>query len=252
MSSVPAVDRAIDLLRVLAEARDPLPLAELSERTGSSRSTVFNTLATLHAHGFVQKDDRYKTYRLGVALFELGNAYLAGVSLVPAFYEQARKLVEVCGETVKLVIRDERDVVYLGKLEGSHSVRLVARVGTRMPAHLTAVGKVLLAQLSDAALHELYRDYHFPLHTPNAVMGVEELLSRLAPVREAGHAYDNEESSVGVCCVAAPICDHTGQVTAAMSIGVPAERLSPGRMEGLTEMIRTHATELSRTLGCMK
>lgn len=250
MSSVPAVDRAIDLLRVLAETKEPLALAELSERTGSSRSTVFNTLAALHQHGFVQKDDRHKTYRLGVALFELGNAYLAGVSLVPAFYEQARKLVDACGETVKLVIRDGRDVVYLGKQEGSHSVRLVARVGTRLPAHFTAVGKVLLAQLSDQELRDLYAGYLFPVHTPNAAMSLEALLARIAPVRVQGYAYDEEESSVGVCCVAAPICDHTGGVISAMSIGVPAERLGPGRMDELTAMIRTHAAELSRTLGC--
>lgn len=250
MSSVPAVDRAIDLLHVLAEAKRPLPLVELSERTGSSRSTVFNTLATLHEHGFVQKDEHYKTYRLGVAVFELGNAYLAQVSLVPAFYEQARRLVDACGETVKLVIRDGRDVVYLGKQEGSHSVRLVAQVGTRLSAHFTAVGKVLLAQLSDDDVRQLYADYAFPVHTPNTAGSLDELLERLALVRAQGHAYDNEESNVGVCCVAAPICDHTGQVVAAMSIGVPAERLGPGRMDELTAMIRTHAAELSRTLGC--
>mgnify|MGYP002628112685 CR=1 FL=1 len=252
MSSVPAVDRAIDLLYVLAETKRPMPLVELSERTGSSRSTVFNTLATLHQHGFVEKDERYKTYRLGVSVFELGNAYLAGVSLVPAFYEQARKLVDACGETVKLVIRDGRDVVYLGKQEGSHSVRLVAQVGTRLPAHFTAVGKVLLAQLSDDEVRELYAGYIFPARTPNAVMSVDELLVRLAPVRLHGHAYDDEESSVGVHCVAAPICDHTGGVLAAMSIGVPSERLGPGRMDELTALIRTHAGDLSRTLGCMK
>ena len=248
-TAVPAVDRAIDLLRALAAAQRPLMLSELSNLTAASRSTVFNTLATLHAHGFVEKDERFKTYRLGVAIFELGNAYLQQVSLVPTFYEHAQRLVELCGETVKLVVLDGRDIVYIAKLEGSHSVRLVAQVGTRIPAHVTAVGKVLLAQKSDADLRQLYCDYRFPNHTPNALRSLDALLDHLQIVRQQGVAYDDEESSIGVNCVAATVCDHSGEAIAAMSIGIPVDRLGNGRMAELTALIQQHAAALSRALG---
>ena len=247
--TVPAVERAIELLQVLARAGKPLMLSELSELTAASRSTAFNTLATLQRYGLVAKDERYKTYRLGLALFELGRAYLDQVSLVPVFNHYARELVERCQETVKLVIRDGRDVIYLAAQEGPHSVRLVALVGSRRSAHVTAVGKVLLAQLSAMQVAELYRDYRFTQPTPAAIGTLALLQQELTTVRTQQVAYDRQESSIGVHCVAAPIHDVNGQVIAAMSIGVPTDRWSAARMAELTGLIQHYATQLSQALG---
>lgn len=247
--TVPAVERAIELLQVLARAGKPLMLSELSELTTASRSTAFNTLATLHRYGFVEKDERYKTYRLGLGLFELGRAYLDQVSLVPAFNQCARELVEQCAETVKLVIRDGTDVVYLGAQEGPHSVRLVALVGSRRPAHVTAVGKVLLAQLADAELVDLYQNYAFVKPTPAAIDSLTKLQAALTPVRSGQIAYDLQESSVGVNCVAAPIRDESSKVIAAISIGVPHDRWSDARKAELTALIQQYAAKLSQALG---
>lgn len=247
--TVPAVERAIELLQVLARAEKPLMLSELSELTTASRSTAFNTLATLQRYGFVEKDERHKTYRLGLGLFELGRAYLNQVSLIPAFHQAARELVDRCGETVKLVIRDGQDVVYLAAQEGPHSVRLVALVGARRPAHVTAVGKVLLAQLSEAELAELYCNYSFAKPTPAAIDTLARLQEALAEVRLQQVAYDKQESSIGVNCVAAAIRDYSGKVVAAMSIGVPNDRCNPERMVELTDLIQLYAAKLSHALG---
>lgn len=246
---VPAVDRAIDLLQALARAGKPLTLSELSELTATSRSTAYNTLATLHAHGFVEKDARFKTYCLGLGLFELGSAYLAQVGLIPAFRACAHELVEECAETIKLVVLDQRDVVYLATQEGPQSVRLVALAGTRLPAHVTAVGKVLLGQLTDVELDQLYADYHFPTRTEHSIHQLAELKAAVQFARTHGYAYDREESSLGVNCVATPILDHTNQVIAAMSIGVPNHRLTEDRLEELKQLLVQAAHQLSRTLG---
>jgi DNA-binding IclR family transcriptional regulator len=247
--AVPAVDRAVELLVALATAKKPLLLSELSERTATSPSTAYNTLVTLQKHGFVQKDERYKTYRLGLALFELGRAYIEQVSLLPAFEEIAGETVALCSETIKLVVRDERDVIYLARVEGEHSIQLVARVGTRIPAHVTAVGKVLLAQLAAHELERLYTGYDFPTRTSHSVKNLAELQARLQPVRQQGYAHDLEESNLGVFCAAAPIRDQTNTVIAAMSIGVPDNRLPPGRLDELTELVCQSARKLSRLLG---
>lgn len=246
---VPAVDRAIDLLQAIAHAGRALTLSELSELTATSRSTAYNTLATLQAHGLVEKNPRLKTYRLGLALFELGNAYIDQVNLIPAFRECAHRMVEECAETVKLVVLDGRDVVYLATQEGPQSVRLVALVGTRLPAHVTAVGKVLLAHLSDTELAHRYASYDFPTRTPNSIGNFNLLQENLRFAREHGYAYDHEESSLGVNCVAAPIYDHTGEVIAAMSVGVPNHRMTTNRMAELTQLLLHYASQLSRTLG---
>jgi DNA-binding IclR family transcriptional regulator len=246
---VPAVDRAIELLLAIARAGKPLTLAEVSDLTATSRSTAYTTLATLQIHGFVEKNLRFKTYRLGLTLFELGNAYIAQVSLTPAFMECAEQLVVVCGETVKLAMRDGRDVVYLATQEGPQSVRTVALVGARLPAHVTAVGKVLLAQLSDVELERLYVHYDFPARTPNSLSHMATLKEQVEFVRRYGYANDREESSIGVNCVAAPVRDHTGEVVAAMSIGAPNQRMTEARRQELALLVQQYANSLSRTLG---
>ncbi|MBC8161287.1 MAG: IclR family transcriptional regulator [Roseiflexaceae bacterium] len=245
---VPALGRGIALLRVLAQANVPMTLSELSEQIGVSRSTVYSLLATLHEHGMVDKDVLHKTYRLGIGTFELGNAYLGQVSLLPAFDEVAQLLVARCGETVKLAVLDGRDVIYLGKQEGLYSVRLVARVGSRMPAHATAVGKLLLAQFDHETLRQLYQGYEFPTRTPHTVSSFAMLQERLRQAREAGYALDDEESTIGLRCVAAPIRDHSG-IVAAMSIGVPNDRLDQDRMHELIGLALSHAQEISHRLG---
>jgi DNA-binding IclR family transcriptional regulator len=246
---VPAVDRAIGLLQEMARAGKPLTLAELSERTATSRSTAFNTLATLQAHGFVEKNVRFKTYRLGLALFELGNAYLAQVSLTPAFMECAEQLVAVSGEAVKLAMRDGCDVVYLATQEGPQSIHTVAQPGARFPAHATAVGKVLLAPLTTAELAALYDGYPFPARTPHTLRTLDQLCAQLDFVRQYGYAVDREESTIGLSCLAAPVYDHTRAMVAAMSIGVPNQRCSAERLVELGDLVKRYASQLSHTLG---
>jgi IclR family transcriptional regulator, KDG regulon repressor len=249
---VPAVDRAVELLRALSAAGKPLTLSELGERTATSRSTAFNTLAALQQHGFVEKNPRFKTYRLGLALYELGNAYLAQVSLTPAFMECAEELVAACGETVKLAMRDGREVIYLATQEGQQAVRSVALVGARLPAHCTGVGKILLAQLSNTELDELYVGYDFPVRSPHSLRELTKLKAELELARKTGIAYDREESSLGIHCVAAPILDNVNKVVAAMSVGVPNHRLTPGRLDELTQLVRKAAQRLSRRLGWLE
>jgi IclR family transcriptional regulator, KDG regulon repressor len=247
--AVPALERGLKLLLILARSTGPMTLSELSDQIGVSRSTVYSLLATLHEYGVITKDERYKTYQLGIGALELGSAYLNKTNLLPAFNEVAQRLVAACGETVKLAVLDGRDVVYLGKQDGLYSVRLVARVGSRMPAHATAVGKVLLAQLSDAALTDLYADIPLVALTPYTITTFSELLASIRLVRIQGYALDHEESTPRVQCVAAPVRDHSSAVVAAISIGVPIDRLDRVRIDDIAGLVCQHAQELSRVLG---
>ncbi len=245
----PALERGIALLQVLASSQRDRSLAELSDAIGVSRSTVYSLLMTLQRARLVQKDPRHKTYRLGIGLFELGSAYLHGVSLIPLFNDVAASLVERCRETVKLAVLDGREVVYLAKQEGLYSVRLVARIGSRMAAHATAVGKVLLMPLSDDAIAALYAGYEFPRRTAQTVGALDALLSEVRAARQHGYALDREEANDGVQCVAAPIYDHSSALIAAMSVGVPNDRLDAARMEQLREQVIAHARLVSQRLG---
>jgi DNA-binding IclR family transcriptional regulator len=248
--AAPALERGLKLLLALTRAREPMSLSELSAAVGVARSTVYSLLATLQEYGFVEKDPRYKQYRLGLTTFEVGSAYLSSIDLVRAFDEVAKELVQRCQETVKLAVLDGRDVVYLGRQQGSyHSVQLVARVGSRMPAHATAVGKLLLAALDEAELERLYEGRELKAQAPNTLTDIAALKARLEIVRRERIAYDHAESSPGVHCVAAPIYDHSDRVAAAMSIGIPNDRYTEERMAELARLVREYAEMLSRALG---
>lgn len=248
--AAPALERGLRLLLVLARSREPMSLSELSAAVGVSRSTVYSLLATLQERRFVEKDPRYKHYRLGLATFELGSAYLDQVDLVRAFDQVAKELVQRCQETVKLAVLDGRDVVYLGRQQGSyHSVQLVARVGSRMPAHATAVGKLMLSAFSSSEIERLYEGHELRALAPNTITALPTLLAQLQLVRQRDIAYDDAESGAGAHCVAAPIRDHSERMVAAMSIGIPKDRYNPERMLELTGLVRDHAAQLSRTLG---
>jgi IclR family transcriptional regulator, KDG regulon repressor len=146
-------------------------------------------------------------------------------------------------------MRDGRDVVFLATQEGPHSVYTVAQAGSRLPAHASAVGKVLLAPLSDAELDTLYADYEFPVRTPHTIATLAALQEEVRFARLNGHAFDREESALGVNCIAAPVYDHTQTVVAAMSVGVPTYRFSADRFDELTELVIRSAQQLSHTLG---
>lgn len=132
------------------------------------------------------------------------------------------------GETVHLAVLDGVQAVYIEKLQPSPAVKiLISRTGARLPAHCSGVGKVLLAHSDWDQVATSFEDQGLPALTPNTIATLDTLAGELERVRERGYAYDDEETMVGLCCVAAPVYSYGGKVVAAVSISVPAYRFRP-------------------------
>jgi IclR family KDG regulon transcriptional repressor len=248
---VPALARALELLERLRAGGAPMTAGELTEALDLPRTTVHELLQTLADHGCVEADDGSpRRYRLGLRLFELGNAYAAGLDLAREAAQVAADVSAACQETVHVAVRDGADVVYVAKADSTHSVRMVSTIGGRLPAHLTAVGKMLLAALPDAELARLYpRGRQLASMTPASLRDPGALRAELERVREEGLAWDHCESNPDVNCVAAAVCDHRGDTVAAMSISVPILRWSAERETELAELVRVGSGRLSARLG---
>jgi IclR family transcriptional regulator, KDG regulon repressor len=249
--AVQALARGIDVLDLFLTAGEPLSVPEMAKRLGLPRSSVYELVQTLvDRRCLVPADGHPHRYAPGVHLLELGSAYAANLDLAREGERVAEGLARVCNETVHLAVLDGTDVIYLAKVESEHPVRMVSAVGRRIPAHCTAVGKSLLAGLSDSELAERY-DPASPLvtMTPRSIRSVNRLKRELNRVRADGLAFDDSESSVSVRCVAAPVRDHRGRVVAAMSIAVPEFRMDASRQRELGELVRGGARELSSRLG---
>lgn len=238
-----AVDKAISLLVAFGDrASIGVGVSELARRAQLSKSTAYRVLGMLERNGVVERVGT--DYRLGERLHELGRAVYApgheGVRdlLLPHLTD----LYELTRHTVHLAVLHGTDVVYLAKLYGHRSTPVPSRIGGKLPAHATAVGKVLLAydpEAAEAALAQPLRRF-----TRSTIVDREQLLAELATIRRTGVALDDEEHQPGLACVAAPVLGHGGRAVAALSV---AGRRGQMDTREVSAHVRRVAADASRT-----
>lgn len=251
LSAVKSASRVLDVLELLAQHQQGLTFPELVELLGFPKSSLHALLWTLHDRGWVALDEDTRRYRTGVRAWEAGQGFVHGVDLVRVADRHLRNARADLDETVQLAILDGTDVVYVAKVDADHPFQLISRVGMRLPAYATGLGKVLLAALPPAELEARFEAFDFERFTDRTLTSFPELVDRLAQIRQDGFGEDDGEYTEGIFCVAAPVRDHTGAVVAALSCSAPRARLDarevdPGRIR---ELVRAHGNALSTELG---
>jgi IclR family transcriptional regulator, KDG regulon repressor len=244
MRVVRALDRGCRLINLLVEREDPVTLQEISEALGIPRSTTYELVYTLAQHGFVETVDadqgRNSMVSLGLRLFEAGGAYANRVSFIDEAQKVAEDAAAELQEVVQVAVLDGDHVVWVARAEspGASGVRIVSSVGGREPVHVSGLGKCLLAALPIHDARRRLGDGPLERFTPNTIQDVDEFLQQLESVRRDGYAVDDEESLVGVRCVAVPVRSADGVTTAALSTSAPIFRLA-----------KKQVPEVSRVLG---
>lgn len=215
------------LLDVLSHHPDPVSLKQLALDSGLHPSTAHRILSAMAASGLVERGDP-GTYRLGIRLLELGNLVKERIGVRETALPLMRELHARIGESVNLGVRQGDEIVYVERTSsGRSSVRVVHLVGAQAPLHVTAVGKLYLAQDGAAELKDYARRTGLPGFTATSLTTLPALEQELARVRREGVAYDNEEIETGLRCVAAPVRDDSGELLAGLSVSAPAERYDP-------------------------
>ncbi|GAB3467537.1 IclR family transcriptional regulator [Actinophytocola sediminis] len=234
--------RAMTLLTAFRPDDVELTLAELVRRTGLAKSTALRLLTELTEWELVERTPG--GLRLGMRLFELGSLVPRQRGLRELAAPFLADLFEATHETVHLAIVDGSEVVYVQKLDSRSGPKVPSRVGGRLPAHCTGVGKALLAfspqETVDAVLADGLRR-----RAPRTVVAPGLLRQELAEIRQRGVATEHEESTVGITCVAAPVLGADGTAVAAVSITGWVNRLETARY---APAVRTAALGISRTL----
>ncbi|HEX5403939.1 MAG TPA: IclR family transcriptional regulator [Pseudonocardiaceae bacterium] len=247
---VPAVARAVDILDLFLTGAETLSMPEMTAALGLPRATVHDLVSTLvdrallaHAPGQPHR------YRLGHRLCQLGNAYAERLDLPREGTHVAAEVAARCAETVHVAVLDGADVVYVAKVDSTQSVRLVSAVGRRLPAHCTAVGKMLLAGLPPDDFAARYPTDTLPGMTSASITDTRALTREINEIRACGLAFDHCESNPSVACVAAGVHDRTHTMVAAMSISVPTVRWSDDIAAALALVVTEGARRLSTLLG---
>jgi IclR family acetate operon transcriptional repressor len=240
-----AVERTVAVLRALAESPPGASLTELVKATGIPTSTLHRMLTVLRGTGLVREttDGRYA---LAAGTMTLARSYLDGLDLRQEAVKVMQPLSARTGETCHLGVLTLVHVVYIEKIDSPSPVRMYSRVGQTNPALTTAIGRAILAYSPAQVLDEVLAAHARLSGEPAGRSAVDALLTR---VRADGYASDLQENEVGICCVAAPVFDHTGHVTAGLSISAPATRFDTGAAGRLGPEVRQAAEDLSRRLG---
>lgn len=246
--TIQSLARAMALLEHLAGGGKNTGITAIAAHVGLHKSTCFGLLHTLQELGYVVQDKETGRYKLGIKVFELGQAYMANLDLRGLAGSYLAELAAESLETVHLVIREGKHAVYLDKIEGPHAMTISSQVGQRARLHCTGVGKVILAHFTpedqNAVLGQPMEKY-----TEHTLTDKKLLAAHLAEIRKKGLSVDDEEIELGLCCIAAPIFDASGTVTAAISISGPKTRLSDDRLESLSKNLRKATRAISQQLG---
>ena len=246
--TIGALADALRILELIARQNGRHTLSEIAAEADYNKSKVFRILHTLEAAKYVQKADEEGRYSLGPTILDLG-AIASGRPNLPAIARpQMRGLLEQYGETVLLAILDGVDVLNLETLESTHRVRVAQSGGTSNGAHRTALGKAILAFLSESELANRLVQMDFTPATPNSITSIAELREELQTIRTRQFAIDDEESDIGVRCVGAPILGADGAPLAAISIEGPTERLSEALLAEMGTAVLAAAQACSRSL----
>jgi DNA-binding IclR family transcriptional regulator len=242
------IQKAGELLNLFDRDHAEWGVREAAAKLKIAKSSAHDLMSSLAKQGFLNKtaDSRY---RLGWRLVMLSETLLATTELRKEARPVMEDLAAQYQETIHLAILDDTQAVYVDKLEGRQAVRVeLTSLGARLYAHCSALGKVLLANLEESEVRRIIQAAGLPRFTENTITREELLLQELAKIRKQGFAYDLEEILPDLCCVAGPICNHTGQVIAAISMSIPAYRFRRSQAEYRDAIVRT-AKIISGRLG---
>lgn len=246
--TINSVTHALRLLTALGD-HPSVAVREGAELLDVAPSTAHRLLSTLQACGFAVQDPATRRYAAGPALLAVALASLQRLDVARVARPHLVALAAETRETASLAVAEGTSIRFLDSVEGPEVVRVTARTGQSLPAHLTAAGKVLLAGLGHEELVRLYPARRLPRRTARSLALRSALEAELDEVRQLGHATAFEESSPGLAAVAVGVRDVRGRVIAAITVSMPAERLDPRRVDRILTAAQRRARRVEQELG---
>jgi len=244
-SSIQVIERMMSLLAALARHSAPVNLKHLAGETKLHPSTAHRILSVMVDNRLVDRIEP-GTYRLGIRLLELGSLVKSRISVRQEALPHMQALHQALGETINLSVRHDDEVVYIERTAGSSSMmRVVQIIGARAPLHITAVGKVFLAEAGTDLCLQYSRRTGLPRFTENTLTDPDELLREIEKIRRQGYSFDNEEAEKGVSCIGAGIYNDENRLVAGLSVSAPSDRLD----RAWAAQVQRTAEAISRSIG---
>jgi len=221
---VQSLARGLAVIRAFGPDRPRMPLADIARATGLTRATARRFLLTLETLGYVRSGER--GFELTPRVLELGFSYLSSLSLPEVVQPHLEALSHAVGESTSGSVLDDADIVYVARVPTRRIMSVGITIGTRFPATVTSMGRVLLAALESDAVDALLARHPVPTLTPRTLTDAAELHAELARVRDQGWCLVDQELEDGIRSIAAPIV-RRGRTVAAINISTAAASATP-------------------------
>lgn len=236
-------------MEIVGEANG-LGIRELAAKTGFPPPTVHRILNTLVARGYLRKNPENKTYLLSTQFLYYSYRVQQQFELIPIARPYLDQLSAETEASAVLCIRDNNVVVYIDHVHSQkHILRTFTRLGVREPLYATGVGKIFMSQMAPDELEEYFANIKMTRFTDNTITGRKSMMAQIDSVRKQGYAVDEQERSIGVRCIAAPIRNHSGLIIAAISISGPTQLIPARRIKALSRSVIGAAAQVSAELG---
>ncbi len=250
---VQTIERVARILDMVGQVSQGMSVRDLSAGLKLPKGTIHRILSSLAYFGYIRQDPETKIYYLGLKLMDLNNRLSGQLDFRKVAEPVLRELTERTRQTAHLVILDRDEVVYIDKIETQQpegGLQMASRVGSRNPAHSSAVGKVLLSYFSKEGLEDFLQRKGLPRRTANTMTDAAAFLNHLKTVRQQGYAMDDEENEQGIRCLGAPIFDGRGRPVAAISVSGSVFQMTKKVVQDVIKAeVVTAAAEISRRLG---
>jgi IclR family acetate operon transcriptional repressor len=246
---VQSLTRGLGILEALARAEAGISLTDIAQRVDLPPSTTHRLLSTLEKMGYVYQGDGLGHWYVGLQAFTVGAGFLANRDFVAQSHVYMRRLMEQSGETANLAVLDGTEAVFIAQVQCGEMMRILVKLGGRVPLHASGVGKAIFASLPDEQIDAILKVKGLPRITPHTIVAPETMWAALKVIRHRGYSFDDEEHAPGTRCVAATIYDEHAEALCAISLAGPSSRLPDERIRQLGPIVAHTAEELTKKLG---
>ena len=243
------LDKGLAVIEAIADAQQPVKINELATVLGIPRTTVYRLIEPLEAYGYLRRNESTREYYLWLKLLQLGEKVRNSLEIRRLAYPFMVKLRDEVGFAVHLVVRDGNEAVYVEKVESNRPVRLFTQIGRRVPLHVTACPRVLLAYCSDEEIRQYVSATKMVKYTLNTVADPETLWARIREIRASGYSIAYGELEPETAAIALPVYGDRGEVAASLSVAGPEAQFRAEDLDSIVRSVGNCAERISQELG---
>lgn len=246
---VKSASRTLDIIEFIVKSSKPASFTAIQQSMAIPKSSLSYLLQELLNNDYLDYDSETRVYYPGLKLIQIGAVCINNTNMSREISLGVKRLSEEIGETAHAGILDGRHIVYIAKCQGPKDLSIVSTIGHRLPAHATAIGKVLLSQLGPEDVKFRLGKAELERYTEYTITDFTLLTGSLASIARQGYAIDDQEIIPGGICVAAPIVDKNNKTVAAMSVTMAAIRVPAEGLPAIIAKVRGAAAQVSMRLG---